>query len=256
MPNQRKKIIAANWKMHKTFHEGIALLVELNMLISSKPTKHTIVVAPPYIHLQSAVHAVADTGIKVAAQNCHQAPQGAYTGEVSAEMLQSVGAEYVILGHSERRQYFGETDELVAQKIKAATDFGLKVIFCCGESLAEREAGTHFELVKHQITTALKSFQPRVIKDVVVAYEPVWAIGTGLTASPEQAQEMHAFIRETLQGLFGAEIANNTPILYGGSMKPANANGLLSQPDVDGGLIGGASLIAQDFFDIIHSIPA
>jgi triosephosphate isomerase (TIM) len=256
MPEQREKIIAANWKMHKTLHEGLALLVELNMLISSKPTKHTVVVAPPYIHLQSAVHAVADTGIKVAAQNCHQAPQGAYTGEVSAEMLQSVGAEYVILGHSERRQYFGETDELVAEKIKAATDFGLKVIYCCGESLAEREAGTHFELVKKQITIALEGFAASILKDVVIAYEPVWAIGTGLTASPEQAQEMHAFIRETLQGIFGAEIANTTPILYGGSMKPANAAGLLSQPDVDGGLIGGASLIAKDFFDIIHSLPS
>jgi triosephosphate isomerase len=256
MPEQREKIIAANWKMHKTFHEGLALLVELNILLSTKPSKHTVVVAPPYIHLQSAAHTVADTGIKIAAQNCHQAPQGAYTGEISAEMLQSVGAEYVILGHSERRQYFGETDELVAQKIKAATDFGLKVIYCCGESLPEREAGTHFSLVKEQITIALEGFQPSILKDVVIAYEPVWAIGTGLTASPEQAQEMHAFIRETLQGIFGAEIANNTPILYGGSMKPANAAGLLSQPDVDGGLIGGASLIAQDFFDIIHSLPA
>lgn len=256
MPEPREKIIAANWKMNMTLHAGLALLVELNILLSSKQSKHTVIVAPPFTLLQSAAHTVAETGIKIAAQNCHQAKSGAYTGEVSAEMLQSVGAEYVILGHSERRQYFGETDELVAEKIKAASNVGLKVIYCCGESLAEREAGTHFELVKHQITTALKGFQPSIIKDVVVAYEPVWAIGTGLTASPEQAQEMHAFIRETLQGIFGAEIANVTPILYGGSMKPANAAGLLTQPDVDGGLIGGASLIAQDFFDIIHSLPA
>lgn len=256
MPEQREQIIAANWKMNKTLHEGLALLVELNMLISSKPTKHTVVVAPPYIHLQTAAHAVADTGIKVAAQNCHQAAEGAYTGEISAGMLQSVGAEYVILGHSERRQYFGETDELVAEKIKAATHHGLKVIYCCGEVLEVREAGTHFQLVKQQLTIALEGFQPSIMQNVVIAYEPVWAIGTGLTASPEQAQEMHAFIRETIKGIFDADIANATPILYGGSMKPANAAGLLSQPDVDGGLIGGASLIAQDFFDIIHSIPA
>lgn len=256
MPEQREQIIAANWKMNKTLHEGLALLVELNMLLSNKPTQHTVVVAPPYIHLQSAVHAVADTGIKVAAQNCHQAQAGAYTGEISADMLQSVGAEYVILGHSERRDYFGETDELVAEKIKTATDSKLKVIYCCGEKLEQREAGTHFDLVKQQITTALEGFQPNIIKDVVIAYEPVWAIGTGLTASPEQAQEMHAFIRQTLEDLFGAEIANNTPILYGGSMKPGNAADLLAQPDVDGGLIGGASLVAQDFFDIIHSFSA
>lgn len=256
MPETREKIIAANWKMNKTFHEGLALLVELNMLLDQKPTDHTIVVAPPYTQLYSSSHAVADTGIKLAAQNCHQERQGAYTGEISADMLQSVGVEYVILGHSERRQYFGETDELIAQKIKTATDTGLKVIYCCGEPLEVREKEQHFELVKQQLTTALEGFQPVVMKDVVIAYEPVWAIGTGLTASPEQAQEMHALIRKTLKGLFNENIANTTPILYGGSMKPSNAAELLAQPDVDGGLIGGASLVAQDFFDIIHSLPA
>ncbi len=256
MPETREKIIAANWKMNKTFHEGLALLVELNMLLESEPTQHTVVVAPPYIHLHSAGHAVTDTGIKIAAQNCHQEANGAFTGEVSASMLESVGVEFVILGHSERRQYFGETDELVAQKIKTAAAAGLKVIYCCGEPLEVRQEEKHFELVKQQITNALKDFQPGVLKDVVIAYEPVWAIGTGLTASPEQAQEMHAFIRETLKGIFGESIAKATPILYGGSMKPGNAKALLSQPDVDGGLIGGASLVAQDFFDIIHSFPA
>ncbi len=251
---EREKIIAANWKMNKTFHEGLALIVELNMLLAQKPTYHTVVVAPPYIHLQSAQFTLADNDVKLAAQNCHQAEEGAYTGEISAAMLESVGVSYVILGHSERRQYFGETDELVAQKIQAATDAGLKVIYCCGELLEVRQQENHFQLVKQQITTALQGFDAEVIKRVVVAYEPVWAIGTGLTATPEQAQEMHAFIRQTLAELCGGDVAKNVSILYGGSMKPSNAAALLSQPDVDGGLIGGASLVAQDFFDIIHSI--
>lgn len=251
-----EKIIAANWKMHKTFHEGLALLVELNMLLDSKPTPHTVIVAPPFIHLQAAAHTVHDSGIQIAAQNCHHQREGAYTGEVSVNMLQSVGATYVIVGHSERRQYVGENDGLIAKKIQAATTAGLKAIYCCGEPLEVRQQEQHFELVTAQITTALKELEPAVMQQLIIAYEPVWAIGTGLTATPEQAQEMHAHIRKTVSGLFGETIAQVTPILYGGSVKPNNAQQLFAQPDVDGGLIGGASLIAQDFFDIIHSLPA
>lgn len=247
----RTPLVAGNWKMNKTLEESEALLTEL---AAKRPnTEAEIIVAPPFLNLPAAVRQLQNSVIGVAAQNMHQADSGAYTGEVSADMLQSIGVNTVILGHSERRSYFGETDELLKEKVDQALQKGMQVIFCFGEELNERQNGTHFEVVERQLRSALFHLSPDRWSQIVLAYEPVWAIGTGETASPEQAQEMHAFIRQLVaQGVNGS-VAAAVRILYGGSVKPANANEIFSQPDVDGGLIGGASLKADDFVAIISA---
>jgi len=235
--------------MNKTLEQSEALLTEL---AAKRPdTSAEIIVAPPFLNLPAAVRQLQNSVIGVAAQNMHQAESGAYTGEVSADMLLSVGVRTVILGHSERRSYFGESDELLKEKVDQALAKGLHVIFCFGEELGERKSGTHFEVVERQLREALFHLDASHWNSLVLAYEPVWAIGTGETASPAQAQEMHAFIRQLLVKEVGAEVADAVRILYGGSVKPANAEEIFSQPDVDGGLIGGASLKADDFVAII-----
>jgi triosephosphate isomerase len=216
-----------------------------------------IVVCSPFIHLAAISKLSAHTNnVSIGAQTINQHESGAYTGEISASQVKSTGAEYVILGHSERRAYFGETDELLAEKVDAALKHGLKPIFCIGETQSEREAGSYFEVIKNQLSKALFHLDAAAFGNIVLAYEPVWAIGTGLTASPEQAQEVHAFIRQTLADQYGQEVADNTSILYGGSANPSNAQSLFSQPDIDGGLIGGASLKSRDFLQIINVFNA
>lgn len=210
-----------------------------------------VLVCPPFVSISMAVKYLYDTDIQVGAQNLHFEENGAFTGEISGSMLAESGCNYVIIGHSERRQYFGETDETVNQRTHKALEHKLAPIICVGESLEQRKADVHYDLVKDQITAALKGVDDNQILDVVIAYEPIWAIGTGETASPEQAQEMHEYIRKILADLYNQEVAASVNILYGGSMKPANAEELLSQPDVDGGLIGGASLDADSFSEII-----
>ena len=245
----RTPLVAGNWKMNKTLEQSEALLTEL---AAKRPdTSAEIIVAPPFLNLPAAVRQLQNSVIGVAAQNMHQAESGAYTGEVSADMLLSVGVRTVILGHSERRSYFGESDELLKEKVDQALAKGLQVIFCFGEELGQRKSGSHFEVVERQLREALFHLDASQWKSLVLAYEPVWAIGTGETASPAQAQEMHAFIRQLLAKEVGAGVADAVRILYGGSVKPANAEEIFSQPDVDGGLIGGASLKADDFVAII-----
>ncbi len=236
--------------MNLTKNEGLLLLEGIVNGVGVSDVK--VIVAPPFPFISDAVSGVAQSGIKVAAQNCHQEEKGAFTGEVSVDMLKSFGAEYCIVGHSERRQYFGETDEVINLKIKRLLAAGITPIYCCGELLEEREAHRHFTVVEEQIQAALQGFHKEELKKMVIAYEPVWAIGTGVTATPEQAQEMHRFIREKLAQVLGDE-AEEVSILYGGSVKPDNAKELFSQMDIDGGLIGGASLNATDFLEIIHS---
>ena len=211
-------------------------------------------VAPTALHLAQAVEELGDSAIEVIGQNMHHATNGAYTGEISAAMLQSVGVNSVILGHSERRAYFNETDEALAEKVNTAVAHDMEVIFCFGEELEDRKGERHFEIVAAQLKKALFHLEGAAWKNIVLAYEPVWAIGTGETASPEQAQEMHAFIRHLIQEAYGTRVAENVAILYGGSVKPANAQEIFSKPDVDGGLIGGAALKADDFFAIVQSI--
>ncbi|MCL1942147.1 MAG: triose-phosphate isomerase [Candidatus Azobacteroides sp.] len=247
----RKNIVAGNWKMNKTLSEGIALAKEVNAAVAGKSLKCDVVLGTPFIHLASVCSAIDTTKTGVSAQNCADKVSGAYTGEVSAAMIASTGAKYVILGHSERRAYYGETDAILKEKVKLALDNGLTPIFCIGEVLSEREAGKHFDVVRSQLENALFDFSAADFGKLVLAYEPVWAIGTGKTATPGQAQEMHAFIRKTIAGKYNAETAGNCSILYGGSCNPSNAAQLFSNPDVDGGLIGGASLNADDFMQII-----
>lgn len=247
----RKLIVAGNWKMNKNLQEGIELANEVNKYFEKNPTEVEVIVAPPYIHLADVAKAI--NNISLSAQNCASESAGAYTGEISAEMVMSTGAGYVILGHSERRTYFGEDDQLLHRKIKLALEAGLKPIFCCGEVLSERESENHFEVVKHQVETSLFGLSAAELGEVVIAYEPVWAIGTGVTASPAQAQEMHAYIRSLISSKFGEQAADGITILYGGSCKPSNAAELFANADVDGGLIGGASLKAEDFIAIIQS---
>ncbi len=247
----RQKIVAGNWKMNCDVNETYALLDELKEI--EKPDDVTVVVAPPFTNLQSANQALVESDIIVAAQNMHQASNGAFTGEVSAAMLQSVGVGLVILGHSERREYFHEDDTILKAKVDHALANEMDVIFCFGEKLSDREAGNHFDLIESQIKNALFHLSEENWKSVVLAYEPVWAIGTGVTASPEQAQEMHAFIRKTLQDAYSENLAASLSILYGGSVKPANASEIFGKPDVDGGLIGGAALDATSFGAIINA---
>ena len=249
----RKNIVAGNWKMNKTLSEGLALATELNEVLKGESLKCDVVIGTPFIHLASVAAAVDTATIGVAAQNCADKESGAYTGEISASMVKSTGAAYVILGHSERRAYYGETAAILKTKVELALKNELTPIFCIGEVLAEREAEQHFEVVKDQIEASLFDLSAEDFGKIVLAYEPVWAIGTGKTASSDQAQEMHAFIRQTLVAKYGQEVADNTSILYGGSCNPANAKELFANPDVDGGLIGGASLKVADFKAIIDA---
>jgi len=248
----RQRIVAGNWKMNKTFDEGRDLA--LSIVKQLGPIETLVILCPPFIHLNylaSVTKGIAN--VRVGAQNCHFENSGAFTGEVSALMLQSIGVEYVIVGHSERREYFAETNELLAKKVDAVLSHGMHPIFCCGEKLEIREAGTHLQYVSHQINDSLFHLSKKQFSKVVLAYEPIWAIGTGKTASPLQAQEMHAYIRSVIAAHFGDDLAYLTTILYGGSCKPSNSKELFSQPDVDGGLIGGASLVAEDFVNIVNS---
>lgn len=248
----RKQIVAGNWKMNKTFPEGIDLIYEIKKKDNTS-NDTVLIIAPPFILTSEAVKMLKDTNIGIATQNCSNEPEGAYTGEISAQMIKSVGANFVILGHSERRAYYHETDELINQKIKISLENNLVPIVCCGEVLQERENNQHFQVVAKQIKGMFHKITAADFEKIIIAYEPVWAIGTGKTATPEQAQEMHQFIRETIKNSYGSEIANNLSILYGGSCKPGNAKELFSNPDVDGGLIGGASLKADDFIAIANS---
>ncbi len=247
----RKAVIAGNWKMNKTPDEAKALIEEIKPLV--KDADCDVVVCVPYVDLQNAVEATKGSNIGVGAENCHFEKSGAFTGEISAPMLTSMGVNYVIIGHSERRTYFGETDVTVNKRTLAALESGLKVIVCVGEYLEQREQGITAELVAMQTKIALGGVSAEQLKNVIIAYEPVWAIGTGLTATPEQANEVCAVIRKAIADLYGADAADATTIQYGGSMNAKNAEELLAQPDVDGGLIGGASLKAPDFAAIVKA---
>lgn len=248
----RSKIVAGNWKMNKNLTETEALLSELSAKLPD--TEAEVMVAPAFVNLSGAVRHLESSTIEVIAQNMHFAESGAYTGEVSAAMLMDLGIDTVILGHSERRAYFGETDAVLAKKVEAALNKNMRIVFCFGEELEDRKAGNHFKVVENQLKGALFPLDAKAWNKIVLAYEPVWAIGTGETASPEQAQEMHAFIRKTITEAYDPGIANAVSILYGGSVKPNNAKEIFSKPDVDGGLIGGASLVADDFAAIIKAI--
>jgi len=248
----RKKIVAGNWKMNTTVAEGVALAKELVAALGQVPSDVNLVVAPPFVHLTSVGEVIANSSIALSAQDCANKAKGAYTGEVAAAMIAGVGCEYVILGHSERRQYYGETSATLVEKMALAFENNLKPIYCVGEMLAEREAGNHFAVVRAQIEEVLFGLSAEQMANVVIAYEPVWAIGTGVTATSEQAQEIHAFIRKVLAEKFGA-LADEITILYGGSCKPSNAKELFACPDIDGGLIGGAALKAADFIAIAQS---
>jgi len=248
----RKNIVAGNWKMNNDLAQTQELIADLKKQVSADPAA-TIIVAPTYTNLYPAFEALKDTPISVAAQNMHQNANGAFTGEISAAMLKSVGVETVILGHSERRAYFKESNELLAEKVNTALENDMTVIFCFGEELEDRKADKHFDLVESQLKESLYHLSKESWKNIILAYEPVWAIGTGETASPEQAQEMHAFIRKSVADAYGSEIAEEVSILYGGSCKPGNAKEIFANKDVDGGLIGGASLKAEDFLAIVNS---
>lgn len=251
----RKKVIAGNWKMNKTASEGAALTGEILEEIG-RETQVDVVLCPPFTALESVGHALEGQAVKLGAQNMHPEKNGAFTGEVSAEMLRTLYVTHVILGHSERRQYFAETDEFINRKVVAALAHQLRPILCVGETLAERESGSTLAVVQRQLEGALAGVKPDQITTVIVAYEPVWAIGTGKVATTAQAQEVHAFIRELLGKLFTPALAQKVRILYGGSMKPANAPELLAQPDIDGGLIGGASLEARSFVELVRAALA
>ena len=249
----RKNIVAGNWKMNKTLQEGIALAKELNEALANEKPNCDVIICTPFIHLASVTPIVDKAVIGVGAENCADKVSGAYTGEVSAEMVASTGAEYVILGHSERRAYYHETPEILKTKVELALANGLTPIFCIGEVLEEREAGKHFEVVDAQIKGSLFDLSAEDFAKIVLAYEPVWAIGTGKTATSDQAEEIHAHIRATLAAKYGQEIADNCTILYGGSCNASNAKELFAKPNVDGGLIGGASLAVDKFMPIIEA---
>ena len=246
-----RTIVAGNWKMNTDRASAAALIDALVRESARFGAGAEAIIAPPFPFLAMAVEKCQGTPIRVAAQNCHQKEKGACTGEVSAAMLKSIGVQACIVGHSERRQYFGEGDGLIGEKVAALLAQGLTPIFCCGEQKDERESGRHFEVVAEQMKGALGRFSNAELERVIVAYEPVWAIGTGLTATKEQAQEMHAHIRGLLRA-HGASVAQRVPILYGGSCNPTNAEGLFAQADVNGGLIGGASLVAEQFLELLR----
>lgn len=247
----RKQIVAGNWKMNKTLQEGIDLAKSVNAMNEQIGSDVDVIVAPPFIHLSEVFRIL--TGVGLSSQDCAAEASGAFTGEVSAEMVRSAGAAYVIVGHSERRIIFGEDNALLKKKVKMAMENDLVPIFCCGEVLEERESGKLFEVVKTQIEIALFDLDPGDMGKIIIAYEPVWAIGTGVVATPQQAQEMHAYIRKLVRDKFGDAIAEDLTIMYGGSCKPSNARVLFANPDVDGGLIGGASLDAEEFIAIVQS---
>lgn len=249
----RKQIVAGNWKMNKTLDEGLSLVTEVIQLNDS--AHHVqIVLATPFIHLTDACAITNDIdSIEIAGQNCSEHKSGAYTGEISAEMLKSTGANFVVLGHSERREYFHESEQQLSQKVDRALESGLTPIFCCGEPLEIRDADTQYQYVFDQLTSSLFHLSEEAFSKLVIAYEPIWAIGTGKTATTDQAQEMHAKIRSHIANQYGEGIANQLSILYGGSCKPSNAPELFACQDVDGGLIGGASLKAEDFMAIVGS---
>lgn len=251
----RQQIAAANWKMNLTLPKAESLLDELSQQPDTVKQHQKVLIAVPFPYLQLAQSKLAGRkNTFVAAQNCHNKKSGAYTGEVSAEMLQSLGIQYVILGHSERREYFGESNALLAEKVNIALECGLTPVFCCGEPLDIREAGTQNEYVARQIDEGLFHLSADQVRNLVIAYEPIWAIGTGKTATADQAQEMHAHLRSTLAGKYGKDIADGMSILYGGSVKGANAADIFSRTDVDGGLVGGASLVAAEFGQIIEGL--
>ena len=246
----RKPIIAGNWKMNKTPEEAAQLVAELLPLV--KDAKCDVVVCPPAVCLAAVAPVIKGTNVKLGAQNVHFAPKGAFTGELSAEMLKAAGCEYVLIGHSERRQYFGETDKTVNKRTVAAVEAGLTPIVCVGEMKDEREGGYTDAIVAYQTLMALTGLTNEQVANVVVAYEPVWAIGTGLTATDEQANETIGVIRKTIAGKYGEEVASKVRIQYGGSMNPGNVKGLMAQSEIDGGLIGGASLKAADFAQVVN----
>ena len=247
----RKHIVAGNWKMNTTLQEGTELAKAVNEKVSGNDV--TVVLCTPFVHLTEVAKTIDKDALYLGAQNCADKESGAYTGEVSVNMIKSTGATYVILGHSERRAYYGETNEILSVKVKLALEAGLIPIFCIGEILEEREAGKHFDVVKTQLNEGLFDLSSDEFSKIVIAYEPVWAIGTGKTATPDQAQEIHKVIRDHIASKYGQSIADNTSILYGGSCKPSNAKELFENPDVDGGLIGGAALNADDFMGIVNA---
>lgn len=248
----RKKIVAGNWKMNTIIGEGKELVNEIIKKMQPVSSDVHLIIAPPFTHLCSIGKMIDGTRLKLGAQNCADQAKGAYTGEVSAEMLKSVHCSYIILGHSERREYYGENAEKLIKKINLALDNGLTPIFCVGEKLQERDAGKHFEVISNQIKDVLFTLNDKQMSNIVIAYEPVWAIGTGKTATSDQAQEIHSFIRETISERFG-KLSEEISILYGGSCKPSNAKELFAQRDIDGGLIGGAALKGDDFIGIAMS---
>ena len=249
----RKKIVAGNWKMNETLQEGIALAKEINEALTADKPNCDVVICTPFIHLASVAPVLNQDVVALGAENCADKEKGAYTGEVSAAMVKSTGAQYVILGHSERRQYYGETAEILKEKVKMALANGLKIIFCCGETLEEREANKQNEVVKAELDGSVFNLTAEEWKNIVFAYEPIWAIGTGKTATSEQAEEMLAYIRSIVAEKYGNEVAEETTILYGGSCNPGNAAELFAKPNIDGGLIGGASLKCADFKGIIDA---
>jgi len=252
----RNKIVAGNWKMNTIVRDGVALASMINNQLKDVELRDDVkvIIAPPFTHLTFVSQVVDCNKVLVAAQNCSTEDSGAYTGEISAEMLKMLGCNSVILGHSERRAYYGETSETLIKKTEQVLKNKMTPIFCCGEKLEERQAENHFKVVEAQVSEALFHLSENDFAKIVIAYEPVWAIGTGVTASKEQAQEMHAFIRDFVKQKYGNKVADNLTILYGGSVKPNNAKEIFAEPDVDGGLIGGASLKPESFIDIIKAI--
>jgi len=246
----RKPMIAGNWKMYKDVNEAAILVNDIKRALFDV-VNVDIVVIPPFVDLSDVGEMLNESNIFLGAQNCYWEMEGAFTGEVSTGMLKSVGCRYVVIGHSERRKYFGETDETVNRKIKAVIDTGLVPILCVGETLEERESSRSLEVVRTQVTGALKGFTEEYLDSLVIAYEPVWAIGTGKTATPGQAQEVHAMIRELLKEMYSSSLAESKRILYGGSVKPENVESLMKEKDIDGGLIGGASLKKESFVDLV-----
>ena len=251
----RKRIVAGNWKMNKTFEEAIDLVSEqiIEFRKGRLPMDVEVIFAPPFPFLKTVSVLIDIPNVHVAAQNCYTEDKGAFTGEVSASMIRSAGAEYVIIGHSERRAYFKETHDFLSKKVDIAIKSGLIPIFCCGETLTDRKTESHFNVVNKQLNESIFHLSESDFQKIIIAYEPVWAIGTGVTATPAQAQEMHAYIRKLIADKYSQQAADNTSILYGGSCNAKNAKELFSNADIDGGLIGGASLIAQDFVSIVNA---
>lgn len=252
MKKMRKKIAAGNWKMN--CNAQVAETLANDIINAGSPENVLTILCTPYVYLKDILHKTKNAGrIEVAAQNLHHKPSGAYTGEISAEMLSSLGIQYVVIGHSERREYFHENNEILLEKVKQAMQAGIIPLFCCGESLEIRKSGNHLDFVLDQLRETIFTLPKDDFSKIIIAYEPIWAIGTGETASPEQAQEMHAAIRQEISKVYGEEVADHTSILYGGSVKANNAKEIFSKPDVDGGLVGGASLNATEFISIMNS---